>query len=46
MITNYDTYLPVLNRQTEKLNKDFFSGDALYKAIAATDIPVQNNSEQ
>ena len=30
---NYDTYLPALIKQVEKLKNDFFSGQALYKEI-------------
>ena len=31
---NYDDYLVSLHKQVNKLNKDFFSGSALYKAIS------------
>ena len=30
---NYDSFLPSINKQLSKLNKDFFSGTELYKAI-------------
>jgi hypothetical protein len=31
---NYEDFLPSINKQVTKLNKDFFSGTELYKAIA------------
>jgi hypothetical protein len=31
---NYDSFLPSINKQLSKLNKEFFSGTELYKAIA------------
>lgn len=31
---NYEKFLPSLNKQVTELNKEFFSGQALYKAIA------------
>ena len=31
---NYDDFLPSLNKQVTKLNKEFFSGKALYRTIA------------
>jgi hypothetical protein len=31
---NYDDYLVSLDKQRTKLNKEFFSGRALYEAIA------------
>jgi hypothetical protein len=31
---NYDDFLPSLNKQVNKLNKDFFSGKKLYRIIA------------
>lgn len=35
MMDSYDSHLSVLNRQVEKLKTDFFSGDELYRRIAA-----------
>jgi glycosyltransferase involved in cell wall biosynthesis len=31
---NYDDYLPVIRKQVNTLNKEFFSGDELYRAIS------------
>ena len=31
---NYDDYLPVIRKQVNTLNKEFFSGDDLYRAIS------------
>ena len=31
---NYDSFLPSINKQLSKLNKEFFSGTELYKAIS------------
>jgi hypothetical protein len=31
---NYDDLLPNINKQVTKLNKEFFSGSALYEAIS------------
>ena len=39
MMSNYDAHLSVLNRQVEKLQTDFFSGAALYRAIGAAGHP-------
>ncbi len=33
-IENYENYIPSLKKQVSILNKDFFSGNALYKAIS------------
>jgi len=33
LMENYDEYLPTLLKQRQKLEKDFFSGDKLYKVI-------------
>jgi hypothetical protein len=33
-IENYDDFLVSLDKQRTKLNKEFFSGKELYKAIA------------
>jgi hypothetical protein len=33
-IENYQDYLPSLDKQRTKLNKEFFSGKALYEALA------------
>jgi hypothetical protein len=30
---NYEDYLPSINKQVNKLSKEFFSGEALYEAL-------------
>ena len=33
-IENYEDYLPIIRKQVNTLNKNFFSGDELYRTIA------------